>query len=184
MWRDEFLKPFAQSVWILISVFVILISILIRAAFVIHERRIKKQIAGSSSFLIAFGGICNQGTIYVRIGRWGHNNNNLVKLPNASLFVLPSFQEVFFHSIWNNYEFHSIGTHLTPNFFSGRCLFITLFLLSIIINNYYTSILLSTLIQTAPQNRIKTITDLENSNLDIGFDNVFHSKVCKSISNL
>lgn len=74
-------------------------------------------------------------------------------------------------------KFRLLGAHLTPNFFSGRCIFIALFLLSIIINNYYTSILLSTLIQTAPQNQIKTIRDLANSNLDIGFDNVFHSKV-------
>lgn len=74
-------------------------------------------------------------------------------------------------------KFRYLGAHLTPNFFSGRCLFITLLLLGIIVNNYYTSILLSTLIQTKPQNQIKTITDLANSNLDIGFDNVFHMKV-------
>lgn len=61
MWRDEFLKPFAHSVWILISVFIILISTLIKVAFIVHEKRIKKQITGSSSFLIAFGAICNQG---------------------------------------------------------------------------------------------------------------------------
>lgn len=61
LWRDEFLKPFAYSVWIIISIFIILISTLIKVAFILHEKRIKKQIRGSSSFLITFGAICNQG---------------------------------------------------------------------------------------------------------------------------
>lgn len=67
LWRYEFLNPFALSVWLSISISIILISLLLKFVFFLHEKRYKPQIIDSSSFLIAFGGICNQGLLFVDV---------------------------------------------------------------------------------------------------------------------
>lgn len=42
---------------------------------------------------------------------------------------------------------------------------------------------MSTLIQSSPKNRIKSIQDLANSKLDVGFDDVIHTKVFLNVRN-
>lgn len=68
------------------------------------------------------------------------------------------------------------GAHFTPSFLSGRCLFITLFLISTLVYNFYTSILVSTLIDSSPKNHINTLKDLANSKLEIGFDDAINTR--------
>lgn len=65
---------------------------------------------------------------------------------------------------------HLTGAHFTPFMLSGRCLFLSLLIMSLLTYNYYTSILVSTLVQNTSKNKIKTLTDLANSDLHIGFD--------------
>lgn len=72
----------------------------------------------------------------------------------------------------------STGSHeYTPSSFSGRFLFITLFLLSSLVFNFYTSILVSTLIESLPKNNIKTIENLADSKLNVGFDDIINTRV-------
>lgn len=78
-----------------------------------------------------------------------------------------------------------IGASITPNWLSGRCVFIFLLLNSLIIMNSYTSTLVSNLVKSNSKNKIKTIKDLENSQLKIGFEEIpyIHSflNVCDSL---
>lgn len=62
------------------------------------------------------------------------------------------------------------GYSRMPTLFSGRCLFIFLFLSSIMVYNYYTSVLVSTLVESSSQTNIRNVYDLADSNLKIGFD--------------
>lgn len=68
------------------------------------------------------------------------------------------------------------GAHFSPLLSSGRLLFISLFFLSILIYNYYTSLLVSTLVQTTSRNKIKTLTDLADSNLDLVFEDLVYMR--------
>lgn len=68
------------------------------------------------------------------------------------------------------------GVARTPALSSGRCLLIFLFLSSIMIYNYYTSLLVSGLVGSSSQTNIKNSYDLANSKLDIGFDDVPYIK--------
>lgn len=47
---------------------------------------------------------------------------------------------------------------------------------------FSTSILVSTLIQSTPKNRIKNLKDLSNSKLSIGFDDVIHIRIFLNVS--
>lgn len=75
-----------------------------------------------------------------------------------------------------------VGSAMTPKLLSGRCLFIFLFLTSIMIYNYYTSVLLSSLVDSSDHNKIKTLTDLANSNLKIGFEDVAYTRSYINVS--
>lgn len=65
-----------------------------------------------------------------------------------------------------------IGASITPNLLSGRFVFIFLLINSLIIMNSYTSTLVSNLVKSSSKNQIKTIKDLENSQLKIGFEDI------------
>lgn len=108
LWRDELLRPFDRTVWIALIIFIILISTLIRLAFVIHKKKVERQVASASSFLLTFGAFCQQGNIMVQ------------EIHKSIAQFLSNFE----------------GSHLTPYLFSRRCLFITLFLLSTLIYNF------------------------------------------------
>lgn len=75
-----------------------------------------------------------------------------------------------------------LGAHFTPSFSSGRCLFITLFLLSTLVYNYYTSLLVSALIQSSPENHIKSIDELADSKLEVGFDDITDTRIYLNVS--
>lgn len=64
------------------------------------------------------------------------------------------------------------GTALAPKLTSGRCVYIFLFLSSIIIYNYYTSVLVSTLVGSPMKTNIKNVDDLSDSELKIGFEDI------------
>lgn len=68
------------------------------------------------------------------------------------------------------------GAARTPTLSSGRCLFIFLLLSSIMIYNYYTSVLVSGLVGSSSKTNIKNVYDLANSKLNVGFDNVPYIK--------
>lgn len=70
-----------------------------------------------------------------------------------------------------------IGVDFTPSFYSGRCLFITLFLFSTLVYNFYTSILVSTLIRSMPENHINTLQDLAESKLDVAFNDIIQTRI-------
>lgn len=78
--------------------------------------------------------------------------------------------------------FNPTGAHFTPSMLSGRCMFLSLLILSLLIYNYYTSVLVSTLVQSSSKNKIKTLTDLAESDLDIGFDDIPWSRVYLNVS--
>lgn len=59
---------------------------------------------------------------------------------------------------------------------SGRFLIIFLFFCSIMILNFYTSVLVSTLVGSSLKTNIKDIRDLADSNYHIGFDNVTYMR--------
>lgn len=61
IWRDELLQPFDVDVWLSLVFLIILISVLIRVAFVFHKKKLERQGIGTSSFLITFGAFCQQG---------------------------------------------------------------------------------------------------------------------------
>lgn len=96
MWRNEFLKPFAHSVWILILIFIILISILIKVAFIFHGKTLGKQMTGSSSFLMAFGAICNQGKCFGVVPR--ALRQSMPESSQTDIFILLYFIVEFFLS--------------------------------------------------------------------------------------
>lgn len=68
------------------------------------------------------------------------------------------------------------GAARTPTLSSGRCLFIFLLLSSIMIYNYYTSVLVSGLVGSSSKTNIKDVYDLANSKLNVGFDDVPYMK--------
>lgn len=77
-----------------------------------------------------------------------------------------------------------IGASVTPNLLSGRCLFIFLLINSLLLINSYTSTLVSNLVQSSSKNAIKTITDLGNSQLKIGFDDIPYMHSFLNVSEL
>lgn len=62
------------------------------------------------------------------------------------------------------------GTEVTSHLVSGRCLTVFLLLTSLVIYNFYTSVLVSTLVGTSFQTSIHSLIDLANSKFEIGFE--------------
>ncbi|KRF99010.1 uncharacterized protein Dwil_GK28324 [Drosophila willistoni] len=68
------------------------------------------------------------------------------------------------------------ASYLIPKSTGGRFAFISVMLTSFLMYNYYTSILVSTLLGSPVSSSIKTIQQLADSSLDVGFDTVPHTK--------
>ncbi|XP_034106433.1 ionotropic receptor 75a [Drosophila albomicans] len=64
------------------------------------------------------------------------------------------------------------GSHLIPHSTGGRLAFIALMLTSFLMYNYYTSIVVSTLLGSPVRSNIKTIQQLADSSLDVGFETI------------
>lgn len=64
------------------------------------------------------------------------------------------------------------GATKIPDWLSARCLFIFLLLTSLTVYSYYTSVLVSTLVKSGSKNKINSITDLAESQLKIGFEDI------------
>uniref|UniRef100_A0A1B0A6Q5 Uncharacterized protein n=1 Tax=Glossina pallidipes TaxID=7398 RepID=A0A1B0A6Q5_GLOPL len=62
------------------------------------------------------------------------------------------------------------SSYLLPGSIGGRFLFITLMLISFIMLNYYTSVVVSILLGSPVKSNIKTMSDLTDSNLDVGLE--------------
>lgn len=74
------------------------------------------------------------------------------------------------------------GTHLVPHTFSGRCMFISLFFSSIVIYNFYTSILVSSLISGQHQTDITDLWKLGDSELRFGAEDAPYLRVYFEVS--
>ncbi|KAH8270252.1 hypothetical protein KR018_006217 [Drosophila ironensis] len=68
------------------------------------------------------------------------------------------------------------GSYLMPKSIGGRLAFIAVMLTSFLMYNYYTSIVVSTLLGSPVRSNIKTIQQLADSSLDVGFDTVPFTK--------
>ncbi|KAL9905222.1 ionotropic receptor 75a-like [Glossina fuscipes fuscipes] len=62
------------------------------------------------------------------------------------------------------------SSYLLPGSIGGRFVFITLMLISFIMLNYYTSVVVSILLGSPVKSNIKTMSDLADSNLDVGLE--------------
>ncbi|XP_060651499.1 ionotropic receptor 75a [Drosophila nasuta] len=69
------------------------------------------------------------------------------------------------------------GSHLIPHSTGGRLAFIALMLTSFLMYNYYTSIVVSTLLGSPVRSNIKTIQQLADSSLDVGFETIPFTRV-------
>ncbi|XP_016982055.1 ionotropic receptor 75a [Drosophila rhopaloa] len=68
------------------------------------------------------------------------------------------------------------GSYLMPKSAGGRLAFIAVMLTSFLMYNYYTSIVVSTLLGSPVRSNIRTIQQLADSSLDVGFDTVPFTK--------
>ncbi|XP_039488088.1 ionotropic receptor 75a isoform X2 [Drosophila santomea] len=68
------------------------------------------------------------------------------------------------------------GSYLMPRSAGGRLAFIAVMLTSFLMYNYYTSIVVSTLLGSPVRSNIRTIQQLADSSLDVGFDTVPFTK--------
>ncbi|XP_017111809.2 ionotropic receptor 75a [Drosophila elegans] len=68
------------------------------------------------------------------------------------------------------------GSYLMPKSAGGRLAFIAVMLTSFLMYNYYTSIVVSTLLGSPVRSNIRTIQQLADSSLDVGFDKVPFTK--------
>lgn len=64
----------------------------------------------------------------------------------------------------------SQGSFLIPGSLGGRLAFITLSMITFLINNYYTSIVVAILLGSPVKSDIKTLGDLADSNLEVGLE--------------
>ncbi|KAI8116559.1 kainate 5, Glutamate receptor ionotropic [Lucilia cuprina] len=64
----------------------------------------------------------------------------------------------------------SQGSFLIPTSLGGRLGFISLLIISFLVNNYYTSVVVSTLLGSPVKSKIKTMGDLADSNLEVGLE--------------
>ncbi|XP_055903391.1 ionotropic receptor 75a-like [Eupeodes corollae] len=74
------------------------------------------------------------------------------------------------------------GAALIPCTAGGRIAFFSLSVVTFIMYNYYTSIVVSSLVGAPIKSNIKTLGQLADSNLEIGFDPIIHTKVFLNIS--
>lgn len=74
------------------------------------------------------------------------------------------------------------GSHLIPRSTGGRLAFIALMLTCFLMYNYYTSIVVSTLLGSPVRSNIKTIQQLADSPLDVGFEPIPFTKVYLNVS--
>lgn len=68
-----------------------------------------------------------------------------------------------------NNKFYFLGSDNIPNHLAGRIIFLHLLICSLLLYNYYTSSLVSSLISTEPE-VLKTIRELLESNLKVGIE--------------
>ncbi|XP_030372010.1 uncharacterized protein LOC115622251 [Scaptodrosophila lebanonensis] len=69
------------------------------------------------------------------------------------------------------------GSHLIPRSTGGRLAFIALMFTSFLMYNYYTSIVVSTLLGSPVRSNIKSIQQLADSSLDVGYEPIAYNKV-------
>ncbi|TDG45606.1 hypothetical protein AWZ03_007976 [Drosophila navojoa] len=69
------------------------------------------------------------------------------------------------------------GSHLIPSSTGGRLAFIALMMTSFLMYNYYTSIVVSTLLGSPVRSNIKTMQQLADSSLDVGFETIPFTRV-------
>lgn len=62
------------------------------------------------------------------------------------------------------------GSDYNPSKLSGRFFVMSMLLMSLLVFNFYTSMLVSTLIQETSKNKIKSLDDLADSDFRVGFD--------------
>lgn len=74
------------------------------------------------------------------------------------------------------------GSHLIPRSTGGRLAFIALMLTCFLMYNYYTSIVVSTLLGSPVRSNIKNIQQLADSPLDVGFEPIPFTKVYLNVS--
>lgn len=74
------------------------------------------------------------------------------------------------------------GSNIVPFSVGGRMAYFTLYFATFIIYNYYTSILLSTLLGTPPKSDIKTLGQLADSNLQVGLEPLPYTYVYLNVS--
>ncbi|XP_065362168.1 uncharacterized protein Ir75a [Calliphora vicina] len=76
------------------------------------------------------------------------------------------------------------GSFLIPSSMGGRLAFITLSLLTFIIYNYYTSIVVAILLGSPVKSNIKTMGQLADSNLEVGLEPIPYTKMYLNVSPL
>lgn len=64
----------------------------------------------------------------------------------------------------------SQGSFLIPGSLGGRLGFISLLIICFLVNNYYTSVVVSTLLGSPVKSKIKTVGELADSNLEVGLE--------------
>ncbi|XP_064545424.1 ionotropic receptor 75a [Drosophila montana] len=69
------------------------------------------------------------------------------------------------------------GSHLIPRSTGGRLAFIAVMFTSFLMYNYYTSIVVSSLLGSPVRSNIKTIQQLADSSLDVGFETIPFTRV-------
>lgn len=74
------------------------------------------------------------------------------------------------------------GSYLMPRSAGGRLAFIAVMLTSFLMYNYYTSIVVSTLLGSPVRSNIRTIQQLADSSLDVAFDTVPFTKAYLVVS--
>lgn len=74
------------------------------------------------------------------------------------------------------FDFVFTAAYLVPKTFPGRCVYIFLFLLSVIVYNSYTSVLVSTLVGGPSKTDIISVWKLADSNLNFRADNALYMK--------
>lgn len=74
------------------------------------------------------------------------------------------------------------GSHLIPNSTGGRLAFIALMMTSFLMYNYYTSIVVSTLLGSPVRSNIKTMQQLADSSLDVGFETIPFTRTYLNVS--
>lgn len=83
-------------------------------------------------------------------------------------------------NIFNLFQFF-LGSALVPQHIGSRIVFLLLFVWAMIVYQFYTSSIVSSLLSTPPKT-IRTLADLVHSSFEIGFENVLTSKDTLNVS--